>query len=119
MMDVLHFLYEDDFTAMTEEHMQSRSALRDSIYNDLYYVDYPFKLKKQPGKSAGGNITDVQHVSEFESLDNVKPVDPKKANDPFRSPRTAADEKSKVKFIDASKVKSTDYIAPALGEPLG
>lgn len=121
MLDVLHFLYEEDFTATSEEHARSRSGLRDAMYRDLYGVDYPFKMKDRPKSgTAGGNVTDVQHVTDYDDLGDVKPFDPKKGSDPFNSPRDPTQQqKSKVKFIDASKVPVQEHFSSALDAPLG
>lgn len=113
MMDVLHFLYEEDFTVTSEDQARSRSNLRDNMYRDLYGVKYEFKLRDK-NNASGTNITDVQHVSDADPLGDVKPFDPRKQDDPFSSPR-----KSKVKFVDASQIKAKDTLAPGLDAPLG
>lgn len=122
MLDVLHFLFEEDFTSHTEEHARSKSAMRTSLYKDMYGVNYAFKMKdRQNGRSAGGNITDVQHVDDFETYDKVEPFNPRKGQDSF-SPRNGPEDspqESKVKFVDASKVRTEEHFSSALDAPLG
>lgn len=95
MVDVLHFIFEEDFTAVSEDHAYSRSGVRETLYKEMYGLPYNFKLK--PRKSAGSNATDVQHVDDFDSM-TATPVDPRNA-DPFGS-RTET-KKEKIKFASA------------------
>lgn len=112
MMDVLHFLFEEDFTS-SEEAARSRSAIRDTIFRDLYGVSYSFKMT-DPKNRAIGSASNEFDYSEYEnSLENSTPVDPRK-KDPF-SPRN---EKSKTKFVDASSVPLVEQSFEGLDAPL-
>lgn len=115
MMDCLHFLFEEDFTAVAEDHARSRSAIRDTLYSELYGVKYSFKMKDQPKNRRASNEFQYPDDNEFESLDNVKPVDPKQ--DAF-SPRDNSQKKSKIKFVDADSVPLVQQSFEGLDAPL-
>lgn len=42
MVDVLHYLFEDDLSASTAEQAEARSKARVSIYRDLYGFEYKY-----------------------------------------------------------------------------
>lgn len=127
MMDCLHFLFEEDFTNINEDHARSRSAIRTHLYTELYGVDYKFKMKeKQQQQGMGGvraGTADNAFVypdDPYEELDSVETFNPKKTDS--LSPRTSTETppptgKSKVKFIDAESVPITQRFNPA--EALG
>jgi hypothetical protein len=116
MMDVLHFLFEEDFTAVAEDHARSRSAIRDTLYSELYGVTYTFKMKDPSrGKYAPTAMQDFKYPNEFESLDDVKPFDPKQ--DVF-SPRNDPANKKKIEFVDASSIPPAPQSFEGLDAPL-
>ena len=122
MMDCLHFLFEEDFTAINEDHAQSRSAIRDHLYTELYGVKYSFKMpprKDARGRSVGASGSNEFDYSEFEaSLANeTASFDPRK-KDAF-SPRDKPLETTgkKIKFVDASTVPVNQTFDP--NEALG
>jgi len=117
MMDVLHFLFEEDFTATSEDHARSRSAIRVELYTDMYGVPYNFKMKDQPrGRSGASNEFQYpDDPDDFSSLDKVEPFSAKK-NDPF-SPR-ADKPKRKIDFVDASSVPLVEQSFEGLDAPL-
>ena len=43
MLDVIHYLMEEDFHIVSEESMKSRSGIRTSLYMDLYGVKYKYE----------------------------------------------------------------------------
>lgn len=115
MMDVLHFIFEDDFTSASEEHARSRSAIRESLYRDLYGVSYKFKLKDSPrGQPRAAN--DFDYSGYEASLASAEPVD-LKANEDISS-RDNPTTKRKIKFIDASSVPLTEQSFEGLDAPL-
>ncbi len=131
MMDCLHFLFEEDFTNVSDDHARSRSAIRTHLYTELYGVDYKFKVKdraqanQRGGIRAGTADNAFVYPEEIEDMDSVETFDPKK-NDSF-SPRTPSNtrstptpeipKKSKVAFVDAASVPVVQNFNPA--EALG
>ena len=112
MLDVLHFLFEEDFTSPSEEHARSRSSLRDTIFNDLYGVRYSFRLSD--AKNAPRSASNEFDYSEYEnSLDSVEPVNPRR-DDAF----TPAPGKTKAKFVDADSVPLVPQSFEGLDAPL-
>lgn len=114
MMDVLHFLFEEDFTATSEAHAHSRSAVRDTFYTQEYGVPYHFKLKT-PGSrgTPAGMASNAYDYSEFEaSLAKEEAVNPNK-NEPF-SPRN----NPKISFVDASEIAPVEQSFEGIDGPL-
>lgn len=111
MMDVLHFLFEEDFTSVSEEHARSRSAIRDTLYNEMYGVKYSFKLSDPKNRST--SASNSFDYSEYESMSASEPVDLRK-EEPF-SPR---DNSKKIKFIDSSDMPLVTQSFEGLDAPL-
>lgn len=61
MIDVLHFLFEEDALGPTGEFIEARSTLRTSIYSNLYNREYRFKVGKsdssRPMTANGEDLT--------------------------------------------------------------
>ena len=76
MLDVLHFLFEEDSRFATAEEAESVSAGRTALYKDLYNVDYKYKIKPQGKKS--GNSGEFS----YSDPDEVKPYIPPTEFDP-------------------------------------
>ncbi len=98
MMDVLHFLFEEDFTAVSEDHARSKSAMRDALYNDMYGVTYPFKMKPPKGQPGRASNEFQYPDDDFSELDGVEPVNPR-AKNAFEAPA-----KTKTKFVSAESM---------------
>lgn len=100
MLDVLHFLFEEDFTAVSEDHARSRSAIRDQLYTEMYGVPYTFKMKPPTNARNGQASNAFQYPpdDDFSSLDGVQPVNPRDKNS-FEPPA-----KTKTKFVDAESM---------------
>lgn len=125
MMDVLHFLFEEDFTASSEDHAYSRSAIRDHMYTTLYGVTYSFKMPARKdangrtikaGNASGSNEFDY---SDFEAaLAAEQETFDARKNDPF-SPRKPASKPtaSKAKFVSGDSVPVNQTFDP--NEALG
>jgi len=45
MLDVLHYLFEEDNSYSSEEQMKSKLHLRETLYENLYHRTYKYKLK--------------------------------------------------------------------------
>lgn len=117
MMDVLHFLFEEDFTATSEDHARSRSAIRVELYTDMYGVAYNFKMQETTRKPGVVNnqFQYPDDPDDFSSLDKVDSFSVKK-DDPFSS-RTDK-PKRKIDFVDASSVPLVEQSFEGLDAPL-
>lgn len=70
MLDVIHYLFEEDMRYSSGEQADAVSKTREIIYKQLYDVDYIFKSSSsRSGFNSGGNFND---------FDNIQPFDPKK-----------------------------------------
>lgn len=55
MLDVLHFLFEDDWSSVSSsEHADARDAMRLRLYVDLYETTYEFSSSKSFGSGIDG-----------------------------------------------------------------
>jgi len=85
MLDVLHFLMEEDFTPLSQEHAEARSALRDIVYRDMYGKKYAYPMKKakkanQPTYDVpGSGYVGASATSDLDNLANESPFDPRTA----------------------------------------
>lgn len=52
MIDVLHYMFETDYTPMSEESARSRSSMRETIYPSLYKYPYHYSLPKDTEHAA-------------------------------------------------------------------
>lgn len=119
MLDCLHFLFEEDFTSVSEDHARSRSAIRDTLYNEMYGVSYTFRLADPKGKT-GTRASNEFDYSEYEAMSNVEPFDPKKS-DAFSSRDNSQSKKlgpSKAKFVDSSTIAPVEQSFEGIDGPL-
>lgn len=88
MVDVLHFLFEEDMIAASPEMLEARSEIRTIIYRQMYDRDYAYKLPKRdknvkrgaPQNSKFGNrAMDDTYVSDLDDLAAEKPFEPRLA----------------------------------------
>jgi len=98
MLDVLHFMFETDYTPPSEESAKSKSAIRESIYPSLYGTPYRYALPKDKNPQDGrfGVPDDIDLDVEDEPLPD--PFSPReKVVKPF-TPATTFDPDSKLPF---------------------
>ncbi len=74
MLDVVHYLFEEDSRYSSAEEAESVSATRTSIYGRLYGTTYKYKVKS---KSSGGPAD-----YSFSDPNEVKPYIPPTEFDP-------------------------------------
>ena len=76
MLDVLHYYFEENFSHVSLEHAQRISSVRESTYQSLYGVDYPYSITRE----AGGNSQNIEDY-DVEDLDSepeeIKVFNPK------------------------------------------
>lgn len=90
MLDILHFYFEDDLTAASQEEVTAKSESRSVIYGTLYGTPYKYKVSNNSSSSqmnAGGY-----------PVDGLVPFDPSEAvTKPF-VPSTEFDADSPLPF---------------------
>lgn len=109
MLDVLHFLFEEDFISVSEESARSRSAVREVIYRDMYDHEYAFPLKTNGASvGAGGGISDAETYDDLDAelSEDINPFSPRK---PETKPFIP------VSTFDPSAVKPFDGLDAPLG----
>ncbi len=83
MLDVIHFLFEEDWVPGAPEMVEARSDVRVALYRDMYGIDYKYKVasKRKDVKSGGRKYTDRAmddtYVSDLDDLAAEKPFDPR------------------------------------------
>lgn len=90
MLDVLHYLLEEDLRYHSPEEYESINSVRSYIYKDLYKTEYKYKgesiIKKQQqngGRSyIGKNASWDNLPDEFSTSNEVKPYIPPTPVDP-------------------------------------
>ncbi len=78
MLDVLHYLFEEDVNYTSDEQAQSQSNTRSRLYKDLYGATYkyPYTSKSNNGRT----YIDESVIDEpFTPDDLPKPFDPRAA----------------------------------------
>lgn len=96
MVDVLHYLFEEDLTAPSKEFMDARTEVRKIIYGEMYETEYLFGLSD---KSSSKNYT--ASGESLDSFDDIIPFDPtvKQVRKGYIAP-TNLDEDSSKPFGD-------------------
>ncbi len=74
MLDVVHYLFEDDSRYSSAEEAESVSALRTSIYGRLYGINYKYQVKSRLNKNNASNT--------YSDPNEVKPYIPPTEFDP-------------------------------------
>lgn len=88
MLDVIHFLLEDDLTGVVnQEQSDAKDQIRQQIYSSMYKTEYAYSAKKQTDFSALddplGEEDDIPvPVDPFERSGAVKPYTPATDFDP-------------------------------------
>ena len=54
MVDVLHFLFEDDINVYSAEQQESKNQARAVVYDSLYGKTYKYGIGKSSGGRSGG-----------------------------------------------------------------
>jgi hypothetical protein len=91
MIDVIHYLFEQDTIFVSEEQMRSHSGVRVAIYETLYGVPYKYKVPdKKTGNQRAYVAEDMETLSTEESRD-IKPFNPKEQPTKPFTPATTFD----------------------------
>ena len=81
MLDVLHFLFEEDLRVSSAEEMKSVEESRKLIYSTLYNRTYKYSSNKSKGSTTSSNMDDFGPVSPF-TPSSPKPYIPPTDFDP-------------------------------------
>ena len=96
MLDVLHYMFEEDLNNSTAEQAEARDTYRTRIYEDLYETTYNYasSSNKSSSSMSNGNF-EIDEALEQEYMKNANAnasasvEDPlKKAVKPYRPPTT-------------------------------
>lgn len=94
MIDVIHFIYEQDTVHTSEESIASQSGVRVALYRDLYGTTYkyPYTPKKQKTQSTspGLGTLDGSDLGALDDAESLKPFSPAEM-EPERKPTMGAE----------------------------
>lgn len=77
MVDVLHYLFEDDFLSTHPEIVEAKSDIRTLIYESLYEEEYRYKVKKSNTTyNANGQSVSDGFYGAYDAEDDLTPFDP-------------------------------------------
>lgn len=84
MLDVLHFLFEEDWVPASPEMVEARSEVRVALYRDMYGTEYKYKVAPKRnnvnpanGRQYTNRAMDDTYVSDLDGLADEKPFDPR------------------------------------------
>jgi hypothetical protein len=72
MLDVVHYLFEQDMRYSSAEEAESVSKTRESLYVSMYDYEYKFKYRGQSNKSSGNGYKTASNGD----FDDITPYDP-------------------------------------------
>lgn len=76
MVDVLHYLFEEDMNYTSGEQAEAKSKMRTSIYRTMYETTYKYGYESPESKNQ--RIFD-EAMAEPDPVEDLKPFDPLKA----------------------------------------
>lgn len=92
MLDVLHYLFEEDSTSIgTGEHLEARDAVRSQIYSTMYGTEYKYAAQPSSQVQSFDNIDDPLDdempvpIDPFKKSGAIKPFRPATKFDPDAS----------------------------------
>lgn len=71
MLDVIHYLFEEDLRFSSGEQAEAVGKSREIIYRQLYDTEYIFK-------ATSSSSSRYRSANSFNDFDDIKPYDPKK-----------------------------------------
>ncbi len=106
MLDLIHYMFEDDVVTASVEQSKIRQLARKNFYREVYGVDYIYALSQDD--SAGGGVTLDDDMELDDDLGDVQPFNPR--------------EQAKTKSYFAPTALKEDSVKPfgaVLDAPLG
>jgi hypothetical protein len=98
MVDVIHYLFEEDMISESGEQAEAKSKMRSSIYKTMYNQTYKYGYESPKDKNQ--RIFDEALAEPDPILDTVKPFDPKQQPTKAYFPPTSFDPDSPNPFGD-------------------
>lgn len=83
MLDVIHFIFEEDWVTASPEMAQARSEIRTALYRDMYGTEYKYKIASKDknvngsGRRYTDRASDDTYVSDLDNLADERPFDPR------------------------------------------
>lgn len=81
MLDVLHFLFEEDLKHGTAEEEKAQTQIRTNLYREFYNETYKYGTKANSGNNAGGayisNDLDIGEPEDSHATEEIKPFNPR------------------------------------------
>lgn len=74
MLDVIHYIFEEDATFTSREHLESRELFRKKMYPEMY--NRPYKYFRATSTPSSGISGADFNENEFEDLSPVDPLKP-------------------------------------------
>ena len=78
MLDVIHYIFEEDIAVSSEEEEQFKSATREALYDVFYGKKYKYKVKKSSANTVFG--------ADGEIYDDLTPFDPTEKSQDTQNP---------------------------------
>lgn len=101
MLDVIHYMFEEDFTYETDESEHRKTQMRKHLYRDYYNKKYLYGARRKPASSNSSSEIDddldLSNLEEAEDLD-IQPFNPKNAPAKPYTPPTPFNENAEKPF---------------------
>jgi hypothetical protein len=78
MLDVFHYLFEDDTTVSSSEEHDSKNSVRTAVYKTVYNRDFAYAIKAQETKNFD--------EEPFDEFDNYVPPSTSTSTKPYMPP---------------------------------
>lgn len=93
MLDVIHYLFEEDMAAASGEQAEARSKVREILYRNFYEREYKYKTDSSSSSGGGSSFSgptyaDGSPIGEFDDLEPFDPLQESKPTKPYMSPTT-------------------------------
>lgn len=96
MLDVMHYIFEEDMTFSTGEQADAQTAIRKSLYKELYHKDYKYNRGSGKKNTASG-FDDIDGLMEEEPVVPVDPLNESKKAKAY-TPATQVNAESSLPF---------------------
>ena len=77
MVDVLHYLFEEDMNFSSQEQAEARSKTRENLYSSMYNMTYKYAFKSKQNNTNQFIDPDTIPTEDGPGLDDIKPFNPK------------------------------------------
>jgi hypothetical protein len=85
MLDVIHFLFEDDLAAASGEQSEARSNVRTILYREFYEKEYRYKSESSSRSGSNSSGSTYADGSPIDTFDDIEPFDPLEKSRPTKS----------------------------------